>query len=227
MVWVIKTTTKRFILTDKQRNSMNSKVDKYLVDGCMRCKFGGTPECKVNSWQLELETLRQLVLECDLTEELKWGVPCYTFEGKNILLVSAFRDYCALSFFKGSLLKDTHQLLTKPGEHSQSSRVIRFIKQEQILEQREILKTYIDEAIEVEQLGLKVAFKKNPEPTPQELLDKFEEYPALKQAFYTLTPGKQRGYIIYFSQPKQSQSRASRIEKYKQKILNGAGLNDK
>jgi uncharacterized protein YdeI (YjbR/CyaY-like superfamily) len=205
---------------------MNPKVDNYLVDGCMRCKFGGTPKCKVNNWREELQMLRQIVLECGLTEELKWGVPCYTVYNKNIVIVSAFKDYCSLSFFKGSLLEDTHNILDKPGNSSQSYRLIKFINSKEIVDLSEILKAYIFQAIEVEKLGLKVEFKKNPEPIPDELQKKFEEFTSLKNAFYALTPGRQRGYIIYFSQPKQSRTREGRIEKCMQKILNGEGLND-
>lgn len=206
---------------------MNTKVDHYLIDGCMRCKFGGTPECKVRKWTDELVMLRHIVLECGLTEEVKWGVPCYTADNKNIVIVSAYKDFSALSFFKGALLKDPLKILIKQGENSQSARVIKFTNPEQISEQQEILKAYIIEAVVIEKSGLKVDFSKIPEPVPDELLQKFDEYPELKKAFYTLTPGRQRGYIIYFSQPKQSQTRFSRIEKYKQKILTGEGLNDK
>ncbi len=206
---------------------MNSEVDKYLIDGCMRCKFGGTPDCKVNDWREELEILRQIVLDCGLTEELKWGVPCYTHDSKNIAIVSAFKDYCSLSFFKGALLEDPHGILDKPGEHSQSSRLIKYTDPESILEQTEILKEYIFQAVEVEKAGLRVELQQKPEPIPVELMNKFEELPALKKAFFALTPGRQRGYIIYFSQPKQSQTRESRIEKCLQKIFNGEGLNDK
>ena len=207
--------------------SMNPKVDHYLIDGCMRCNFGGTPECKVHNWKDELVMLRHIVLECGLTEELKWGVPCYTSDNKNIVIVSAFKDYSSLSFFKGALLKDPHKILIKQGENSQSARIIKFTNPEQITEQQEILKAYILEAVEIERSGLKVEFSKTPEPVPDELIQKFDEYPELKKAFHALTPGRQRGYIIYFSQPKQSQTRFNRIEKYKQKILNGEGLNDK
>ena len=205
----------------------NPKVDQYLIDGCMRCKYGGTPQCKVNNWRDELVILRQLVLECGLTEELKWGMPCYTSGRKNILMVSAFKEYCSLSFFKGSLLADKHQVLVKPGENSQSMRYLKFTSAQQILEQQKWIKSYISEAVEIEYSGMKVQFKKDPEPLPEELSLKFEEYPGLQEAFYALTPGRQRGYIIYFTQPKETQSRINRIEKCRQKILNGEGLNDR
>lgn len=206
---------------------MNPKVDKYLIDGCMRCKLGATPACKVHNWQEELVMLRHIVLESGLTEDLKWGVPCYTLDDKNIVMVSAFKDYCALSFFKGTLLNDTHNILLKQGENSQIARLVKFTDSKSVNEQQEVLKSYIAQAIEIEKSGQKVVVQKNPEPIPDELLQKFEEFPVLEKAFYDLTLGKQRGYIIYFSQPKQSQSKANRIEKCMQKILNGEGLHDK
>jgi uncharacterized protein YdeI (YjbR/CyaY-like superfamily) len=205
---------------------MNPQVDKYLVDGCMRCAYGGTPQCKVNLWRDALEILRQLVLECGLTEEIKWGVPCYASDNKNIAMVSAFKDYASLGFFKGVLLKDPHNMLHQHGLYSQSARFFKFTTASQILPQQEIIKSYIFEAIAIEKSGGKVVFKKNPEPIPDELLQIFIEIPELKKAFFNLTPGRQRGYIIYFSQPKQPQTRINRIQKYTQQILNGAGLND-
>ena len=135
---------------------MNTKVDNYFTDGCGRCPLGGTPQCKVNNWTEELNQLRRIVLECGLTEESKWGVPCYTFQKKNIAIVSAFKEYCALSFFKGVLLNDTNNLLDKPGENSQSARLIKFTNTKQIIEQEPILKAYIFEAVEVEKAGLKL-----------------------------------------------------------------------
>lgn len=206
---------------------MNPKVDQYLLDGCMRCKLGGTPACKVHNWRTELEALRQLVLECGLEEEVKWGVPCYTFDNNNIVLISALKEYCCLSFMKGALMEDTHQLLIKPGENSQATRYIKFLSVQQILDNHEVLKAYIHQALSIEKAGQKIAFKKNPEPLPIELIEKFAEDPELEKAFLALTPGRQRGYIIYFSQPKQSNSRCSRIDKCRPKILNGEGLHDK
>ncbi|KAA3635757.1 MAG: hypothetical protein DWQ02_09380 [Bacteroidetes bacterium] len=206
---------------------MNPKVDKYLIDGCMRCPLGGTPECKVHTWPEELDLLRRIVLECGLTEELKWGAPCYTFQDKNVLMVSALRDYCCISFFKGSLLKDSKGLMVKPGPNSQAARLFKFKSVEEIQQIEEDIKNYIFEAIEVEKAGLKVKFKKNPESIPEELEQKFEEDPFFKAAFESLTPGRQRGYILFFSQPKKSETRTSRIEKCVPKILNGEGLNDK
>lgn len=205
----------------------NPKVDKYLVDGCMRCKFGGTPDCKVNNWRDELSALRHLVLESGLTEDLKWGMPCYTDNGKNILMVAAFKEYCSLSFFKGSLMKDADNVLVSPGENSQAMRYMKFSDLTGIVAHQEQIKAYIAEAIAIEKAGKKVQFKKEPEPMPDELLTAFEEYAGLKEAFETLTPGRQRGYIIYFAQPKESKSRMNRIEKCLEKIMNGEGLNDR
>jgi uncharacterized protein YdeI (YjbR/CyaY-like superfamily) len=206
---------------------MNSNVDKYLLDGCMRCKLGGTPKCKVHNWRAELEALRQLVLECNLNEEVKWGVPCYTVENKNIVMISALKEYCCLSFLKGVLIEDHYNLLTKPGENSQVARYVKLTSVQQILDQWELLKSYIQQAIAIEKTGQKVALKKNPEPIPDELQERFLEDPSLEKAFWALTPGRQRGYIIYFTQPKQATSRFNRIDKCKPKILNGEGLHDK
>jgi uncharacterized protein YdeI (YjbR/CyaY-like superfamily) len=206
---------------------MNPKVDKYLIDGCMRCKFGATPECKVNIWRTELETLRQIVLECGLTEEVKWGVPCYTVENRNIIMISAFKNYACLSFFKGALLKDSEKILLQPGENSQSARIIKYTSPKQIIKQVQIIKIYISEAIAIEKNGQKVEFKKKPEPLPAELSEVFLNDKILEKAFYSLTPGRQRGYIIYFSQAKTSPSRFNRIEKCRKKIIMGEGLNDK
>jgi uncharacterized protein YdeI (YjbR/CyaY-like superfamily) len=207
-------------------NTLNPKIDLYIADGCGRCDYYATPKCKVRNWQIELETLRQVVLECGLTEELKWGVPCYTVNQSNVAIVAAFKDYCSISFFKGALLKDTDNLLDKPSESTQSARLIKFTNSADIVAQAAVLKSYILQAIEVEKAGLKVDFNKNPEPVPEELLQAFEAFPALKKAFYDLTAGRQRGYILFFSQPKQSNTRASRIEKCMDKIMNGKGLND-
>lgn len=205
---------------------MNPKVDKYLAVGCMRCELGGTPGCKIHNWPLELEQLRRIVLDCGLSEELKWGVPCYTFQDSNVLLVSAFKNYSAISFFKGSLLQDDKGILVKPGENSQATRMARFTSVKEIRKLEPVLKAYIFEAIEVEKAGLKVDFKAKSELVfPNELLEKFEQDPAFDAAFNSLTPGRQRGYILYFSAPKQSKTRESRIEKSMQQIFKGIGLN--
>lgn len=205
---------------------LKPQVDKYLIDGCMRCQFGGTPQCKVNNWREELELIRQIVLETGLKEEIKWGAPIYTQNGKNIVSVGALRASANIGFFKGVLLTDTHKILTQQG-NLQSDRIIKFINADDIKKLKGILKSYVLEAIAIEKSGKKVEFKKNPEPIPDELLQVFEDDPSFKRAFYSLTPGRQRGYIIHFSQPKQSQTRMGRIEKYKQQIFIGVGLNDK
>ncbi|WP_020527460.1 YdeI/OmpD-associated family protein [Flexithrix dorotheae] len=206
---------------------MNKTVDNYLIEGCGRCALGGTPDCKVQRWIPELEFLRKLVLDCGLIEECKWGVPCYTFQKTNVLIISAFKEYCSLSFFKGALLNNSNKILEKPGENSQAARLIKFKSLEEILRNEPEIKACIFEAIEVEKSGLKISFKKNPEPVPYELEEKFNNDPILKTAFESLTSGRQRGYIIYFSAPKQSKTRNSRIEKSIEKILNGEGLHDK
>lgn len=195
-------------------SSMNPKVDWYFQ--------------KAERWQEELEILRIIVLDCQLNEELKWGVPCYTFEQSNIVLIHTFKDYCALLFFKGALFKDANNILVQQTKNVQSARQIRFTNAQEILEMQPILKTYIFEAIEVEKSGLEVEFKKTTEfGVPEELQEKFDEIPELKTAFEALTPGRQRGYILHFSAPKQPKTRASRIEKSMSQILNGKGLDDR
>ena len=215
--------TARIKMDNKQTNP---QVDQYLIDGCMRCKYGGTPQCKVHNWVEELKILRQIVLETGLAEEIKWGVPVYTHKGKNIVTVNALKESANIGFFKGVLLADKQKILQQQG-NLQSDRIIKFTNKDDIEKMEDVLKSYILEAIAIEESGKKIEFKKNPEPIPDELLQAFEQNPAFKKAFYSLTPGRQRGYIIYFSQAKQSQTRISRIEKHKEHILNGIGLNDK
>jgi uncharacterized protein YdeI (YjbR/CyaY-like superfamily) len=193
--------------------SNSPKVDAYLS--------------KAKKWQEEMEKLRMIILDCQLTEELKWGKPCYTFRKSNIVLIVGFKEYCALIFCKGALLNDANGILIKPGENTQAGRQIRFTNVRQIVEMRTILKAYIYEAIEAEKTGLKVDFKKNADLIfPEEFQNKLDEIPALKTAFDALTPGRQRAYNLYFSAPKQSKTRESRVKKYVQQILNGKGLND-
>lgn len=207
---------------------MNPKVDNYLLDGCGRCSLAGTPHCKVHSWQKELEQLRRISLESDLTETLKWSMPCYTFNNKNILMISAFKNYASISFFKGALLKDSDKILTAAGENSQASRQIRFTKVNDIINLEPILKQYINEAIEIEKSGAKIDFTaKQALNFPDELTTKMNDNPILKKAFLALTPGRQRGYILHFSAPKQSKTRNSRIEKCIPKIMLGKGWNDR
>ena len=205
---------------------LNPLVDKYLLNGCMRCKYGGTPQCKVNSWKEELETLRQLVVETGLKEEVKWGSPVYTHRGKNIVSVAALKDFATIGFFKGVLLKDKHQILQQQG-NLQSDRIVKFTNVKEIKKLAKILRAYVLEAIEIEDSGKKVEFKKKPEPMPDELLQALEDDPLLKEAFYRLTLGRQRSYSIFISQPKQEKTRLSRVEKCKSKIFHGKGWNER
>ena len=182
---------------------------------------------KAEKWQEEFKKLRTIILDCGLTEELKWGVPCYTLENINIVLLHGFKEYCALLFHKGALLKDPVGVLIQQTENVQSARQIRFTNVEEIVEMEHILKAYIQEAIEVEKAGLKVDLKKTEEfNMPEEFQRKLNENLALKTAFEALTPGRQRAYLLYFSAPKQSKTRGARVEKYMQHILDGKGLND-
>lgn len=182
---------------------------------------------KAEKWQQEYAKLRMIVLDCGLSEEVKWGVPCYTFENNNIVLIHGFKEYCALLFHKGVLLKDAKGILIQQTENVQSARQIRFSNLQEIIDLEAILKAYIYEAIEVEKAGLKVDFKKTSEfNTPEEFINKLEEVPGLQDAFEALTPGRQRAYLLYFAQPKQSKTRVARIEKYTQQILDGKGLDD-
>jgi len=183
---------------------------------------------KAKKWQEEIRTLRATILDCGLNEELKWGVPCYSFQKANIVLIHVFKDYCAVLFFKGALLKDTNGILIQQTENVQAARQLRFTKLSEIVKKERILQTYIYEAIEVEKAGLKVEFKKTKEFTmPEEFQTKLKKSSDLKTAFYALTPGRQRGYLLYFSSAKQSKTREARIEKYVQHILKGKGLEDK
>lgn len=192
---------------------MNLKVSEYINQ---------SPK-----WQKELEKLRSLLLDCGLTEELKWRSPCYTHQNKNVVLLGRFKDYCAFSFVKGILLKDEKKILVAPGENSQSGRLIKFTDIQEILNQEAILKAFVFEAIEIEKAGLKVDFKKNTElEFTEELLTILNEKPKLKNAFNALTPGRQRGYHLYFSAAKQSKTRIARIEKYTNRILQGYGFHD-
>lgn len=208
-------------------NKKNPKVAPYFADGCGRCPLVSTPECKVNHWHAELKQLRTLVLETELSEELKWGVPCYTLENNNIVLIHAFKEYCALLFFKGALMKDPKGILIQQTENVQAGRQIRFTNPKEVRDMEATIKAYLQEAIAVEKAGLKVEYKKTEEFTvPEEFQTKLNELPALKTSFDALTPGRQRGYLLYFAAPKQSKTRESKIEKYIPKILNGEGLHD-
>lgn len=193
---------------------MNPKVDFYFS--------------KAEKWQEEVNKLRMIILECGLTEELKWGCPCYLFQKKNTVLIHTFKEYCALLFFKGALMHDPHHILIQQTEHVQSARQIRFTNLQEVAKLESFLKTYIFEAIEVEKAGLKVTLKKTAAfPLSEEFQERLDKIPALKIAFNALTPGRQRAYLLYFSQPKQSKTRKARVEKCIPQILNGKGLNDR
>ena len=182
---------------------------------------------RAKKWKEEMKLLRKICLDCGLTEDFKWMHPCYTLKGKNVVLIHEFKEYCALLFHKGALLKDTENILVQQTENVQAARQIRFTNIDEIITLESTIKAYIFEAIEVEKAGLEVKMKKVSEfNMPQELQQKFKEDPALKTAFKALTPGRQRGYLLYFSQAKQSKTRVSRIEKYIPKIFDGKGVND-
>jgi uncharacterized protein YdeI (YjbR/CyaY-like superfamily) len=192
---------------------MNPKVDFYFK--------------KAGKWEAEINQLRLITLGCSLTEELKWGCPCYTYQESNIVLIHVFKDYCALLFFKGSLLSDPENILIQQTKNVQAARQIRFTKVQEIIKKKKILKDYVYEAIEVEKAGLKVNLKKTTEfEMPEEFQNKLNKNPALKKAFHALTPGRQRAYLLYFSSAKQSKTRESRIEKSTPQILKGIGIND-
>ena len=192
---------------------MNPKVDFFFR--------------KASKWQKEFEKLRSIVLDCGLTEELKWGCPCYTIRQRNIVLIHGFKEYCALLFFKGVLLQDANGILIQQTKNVQAARQIRFTNVREIVKMETILKDYIDEAVEVENSGLKVRLKKTSDfRVPEEFQRKLDEIPGLKVAFESLTPGRQRRYLFYFAQPKQTKTRESRIEKYVKRILKGKGLDD-
>ena len=194
---------------------MNPKVDAFLG--------------RAQKWPKEMKKLRAIALDCGLTEEIKWGKPCYSFEGKNIVVIQGFKEYCAFLFFKGYLLSDNKGILVKTGENTVVGRQARFTDVKEIAKVEPVLKAYIYEAIELERSGAKPPPKKAASPAlalPEEFQQKLATMPALKKAFNALTPGRQRAYSFYFSQPKQSATRASRVEKCLQQILHGKGLND-
>ncbi|MDP5170491.1 MAG: YdeI/OmpD-associated family protein [Bacteroidia bacterium] len=183
---------------------------------------------KAAKWQAEIEQLRRIVLDCELTEELKWGVPTYTFQGSNLVLIHVFKEYAALLFFKGALLQDPHDMLVQQTENVQATRQIRFTNVAEILKSEAIIKAFLFEAMEVEKAGLKVEFKKvSAFSIPEEFQQKLQEHPDLKAAFEALTPGRQRGYLLHFSQPKQAKTREARVEKWTPHILLGKGLQDR
>lgn len=192
---------------------MNSKVDEFISNA--------------KKWQPEIQLLRLLLLDCGLTEEFKWRTPCYSFQGNNVVLIGSFKEFCTLSFFKGTLLQDSNGLLSKPGENSQAIRFFKFTNLQEIIEQQSIIKAYIYEAIEIEKAGLKVIFKSNTDlELVEELQIALDKNSDLKTAFQALTPGRQRAYNLYFSTPKQSKTRENRIENYIPRIIDGKGIND-
>jgi len=191
---------------------MNPKVDAFLREA--------------QQWREETAILRGISIGCGLTEELKWGKPCYTFRGSNVVLIQGFKEYCALMFCKGALLKDPSGVLRRIGEHTQGARQIRFNGAQEIVALKPIVKAYINEAIEAEKAGLKVVYDKNPLPVPAELQAKLDRIPALKKAFSSLTPGRQKAYIFHISGAKQAKTRESRVERCMPQILKGRGLND-
>jgi uncharacterized protein YdeI (YjbR/CyaY-like superfamily) len=191
----------------------NTKVDAFLANA--------------KAWQPELKRLRAILLDSALTEDFKWSQPCYTFQGKNVVVIGALKESCALAFFKGALLKDPHRVLTRPGQHSQSTRWFKFASVREIAELKSVVKAYIREAIEIEKAGLKVKLKKTSDlKFPDELQLMLDEFPDFKKAFEALTPGRQRGYIYHFSAPKQSKTREARVRKFMPHILKGKGLHD-
>ncbi|HFK0435184.1 TPA: YdeI family protein [Listeria monocytogenes] len=195
------------------KTELNPKVDAFLS--------------KPSTWQAEFKALREIAITFELEEEFKWGKPCYAINGSNVFLIHGFKNYCALLFMKGALLRDPENILVQQTENVQAARQIRFTNLQEILDQKEFLKAYIQNAIEVEKAELEVELKPRAEtPIPEELLAKFEEMPALQTAFEALTPGRQKAYLLYFAAPKQSKTRVSRIEKYEATILDGLGLND-
>ncbi len=192
---------------------MNPKVDFYFN--------------KASQWQKEYGELRKIILDCGLTEELKWGVPCYTFEGKNVVLIHGFKEYCAILFMKGALMPDAKGILIQQTENVQSARQVRFTSAEEIVKLKATIRVYVNEAIKIERSGLKVELKKTAEyEVPEEFQSKLDKDKNLRSAFEALTPGRQRAYIYYFSQAKQSKTREARVDKYIPQILDGKGLDD-
>ncbi len=205
----------------------NSSVDAYLLDGCGRCEHYQTPNCKVHLWTDALMALRALVLESGLAEEMKWGSPCYTLDGKNVLMIASFREYCCLSFFKGVLITDDNGLLQSPGPNSRHARLLKFTSVDEVTKHRESIVRLINQAVEVERSGQKVTTGDEPAALPAELEERLEGDAMLRDAFDALTPGRQRSYIIHISGAKQSETRERRVEQCVPKILIGKGFHDR
>lgn len=206
---------------------MNKSADHFFIGGCGRCSYADTPKCKVNTFREELLLLRSILLDSELTEECKWGVPCYTFNNKNVILLSAFKEFCSVSFLKGAIIKDPENLLVKPGENSQSARYLKFQNIKEITKIKKQIKALIKDAIEVEKSGKKIEAKERAELVfPEELLTIFKSNKEFKNAFFALTPGRQRGYNMFFTAAKQSKTRETRINKCMPDIFKGKGLNE-
>ena len=214
-----------FIFGGMKTSKINPKADSYFIDGCGRCDLHATPKCKVNFWKEELQLFRMIMLASGLEEEVKWGVPCYTLNGKNVVLIGAFKESCTLNFMKGMLIEDKKGLLSKPGENSHAGRVLRVTSVDEIVKNEKAIRKIIESAIEVERSGKKVPEAENKmPPIPEELAAVFKKKPSVKIAFEALTPGRQRAYLIHFNDAKQSKTRESRIEKSIPKILDGRGF---
>lgn len=205
----------------------NTSVDSYLRDGCGRCEHYRTPECKVHRWTDGLEALRELLLESGLVEEMKWGSPCYTLNGKNVVMLVSRREYCALSFFKGAALADGDGVLVSPGPNSRFARLLTFRSLEEVMERRLQAARLVQQAIELERAGTKVTPSDAPEPVPVELEQRLAADPELRRAFESLTPGRQRSHILYIAGAKQSETREKRIERCVPKIAAGKGFNER
>jgi uncharacterized protein YdeI (YjbR/CyaY-like superfamily) len=207
---------------------LNIEVDQILLNGCGRCSLYRTPDCKFRIWFNELTLLRKIVLETELMEVVKWSQPCYTYNGTNVLIVSAFKGYAFISFFKGSLMEDPAGFLHSPGNNSQATRQLRFTSLSQIHEQDAMIVAFLKQAIEIEKKGLKIKFgQKENLKYPEELLKKFDEDPPFQEAFESLSPGRQRSWNLYYTGAKQSKTRVSRIEKSMDNIFSGKGWNER
>lgn len=207
---------------------MNKSAENYFAEGCGRCEKGGTPECKIHRWSEVLPALREILLASELTEDCKWGVPVYTFKGKNVAILGAFNDTCRIGFVKGALLTDPEGMLLRPGENSHESRELRFTDAATVKAQRAIILSYIAEAIQFEKDGKSVPKKAVDDyPMPEELLTALEQDPLLAAAYEALTPGRKKSYLIHIGGAKQSATRASRVEKCVPKILAGKGFLDR
>ncbi len=207
--------------------TMNKSAEAYFITGCMRCSLGNTSACKVLQWEEPLRLLRKILLECGLTEQAKWGVPTYSFNHKNLFLISAFKSFCVLSFFNGSSLSDIENLLVKPGVNTQTGRWIKFTTAKQVAENISTIKAYIYESIDLEKSGSIKKVESTLPEIPKELEIQFLKDRNFLKAFQSLTPGRQRGYLIFFAQPKQSRTRTARIEKYREKIFAGIGFHNR